>query len=617
MPLLAPSSWPIALKLSLTFLAASLVPMSLIATYNLRESLATVEETAYENLELFASGTADRIDQLVGDTRQSAAEVAGDAEVGAFLSGDSTERGRLAGTVQQTLGNVVRSNPDIASVMLLDRKGVCVAGTSPENVGQSYAFRDYFQETLAADSYMSELLAGTTTRRAGVYFTHRVNDKAGAMVGVIVLKLTSDALDAITESMHMDGRDAFVVDSFGVIISSSDKTTLYGSLMPLSADVEALPAFRERFTAVGIRHIGSLGLEALNRTVTSAAGHGRVSYEAGGRRRIAGVFRMKTRKWTVIVEEPASIFEEPMARLAFKERLSVALVGLSVTVLSLLIARNIVRPVKEITAAAGAVARGDFRGATVDVPTTDELGALAVAFNTMAKGLHERERERDMFGRVVSPEVREKLLGGELRLGGETLWVSVLFSDIRGFSTMSEKMAPQAVVDLLNEYMTEMAEAVRPFHGYINNFIGDAIVVVFGAPISRPNVERLAVAAALAMRERLARLNTRRETRGDAAIETGIGISAGEVIAGNIGSLERMLYTVIGDAVNVASRLETLTKEYPGHSILVTGKVAKEMQVEGAQVCSIERIGPVVVKGRIEPVDVYSVGPPRDGPSQN
>jgi adenylate cyclase len=135
---------------------------------------------------------------------------------------------------------------------------------------------------------------------------------------------------------------------------------------------------------------------------------------------------------------------------------------------------------------------------------------------------------------------------------------------------------------------------------------------VFGAPISRPRVERLAVAAALAMRDRLARLNARREARGDRAIDTGIGISAGEVVAGNIGSLERMLYTVIGDAVNVASRLETLTKEYPGHSILVTGKVAGEVAAkgDGAAVCALERIGPVVVKGRVDPVEVYSVRPP-------
>src|SRR5580692_8386352 len=107
MSLFAPSTWPIAVKLSLTLLAASLLPMSLIASYNLRQSLATVEETEYQNLELLASGTADRIDQLVGDTRRSIAQVAGDAEVGAFLSATPPARQPLAATVGQTLGNVV------------------------------------------------------------------------------------------------------------------------------------------------------------------------------------------------------------------------------------------------------------------------------------------------------------------------------------------------------------------------------------------------------------------------------------------------------------------------------------------------------------------------------
>src|SRR5579871_3081079 len=132
--------------------------MGVIATVNLRASRAAVERTAYQNLELFASGTADRIDQLVGDTRQSAAEVAGDAEVGAFLSGDADTRQRLDATVRQTLGNVVHSNADIASVMLLDRTGVCVVGTRPEDIGQSYAFRDYFQNTQTEESFTSELL---------------------------------------------------------------------------------------------------------------------------------------------------------------------------------------------------------------------------------------------------------------------------------------------------------------------------------------------------------------------------------------------------------------------------------------------------------------------------
>jgi adenylate cyclase len=615
MSLFHPPTWPLAVKLALTLLLVSLLPMSLVGIYNLRQSLSTVEASTYENLALLASGTADRIDQLVNDTRQSTAEVAGDAEVGEFIGKDSAAREGFEATVGQTLENIVQSNTDVASVMLLDRTAMCVASTNPPNIGQNYAFRDYFQAVLKVESFTSELLTGTTTLKAGVYFSHRITDKAGALVGVAVLKLKSEALDAITRSIHADGvRDVLLVDPFGVVISASDPETLYASLTPLSAEVEALPAFRDRFTSVGIHHVGSLGWDELGQavTATSKSKVGRASYISHGKRRIAGIARMKTREWTVVVDEPAATFEEPTELLAKKERISSGFVGVVVTILAVLLARSIVRPVRQITVAAGAVARGHFDVAMVEVRRKDELGALAEAFNTMAHGLRERERERDMFGRVVSPEVREKLLGGELHLGGETLWVSVLFSDIRGFSTISEKMDPQAVVTLLNEYMTAMSEAVRPFHGYINNFIGDAIVVVFGAPIARPRVERLAVSAALAMREALAKLNVVREARGDAPLATGIGISAGEVVAGNIGSLERMLYTVIGDAVNVASRLETLTKDYPGHSILVTGRVIAELNSEddATLVCSVERIGPVIVKGRVDPVDVYAIAPP-------
>jgi class 3 adenylate cyclase len=187
---------------------------------------------------------------------------------------------------------------------------------------------------------------------------------------------------------------------------------------------------------------------------------------------------------------------------------------------------------------------------------------LARTFNTMTEGLRERERERDIFGRVVSPEVREKLLDGKLELGGETRWVAVLFSDIRNFSTTSEKMNPQELVSFLNEYLTEMTNAIRPHGGYLNNFIGDAIVAIFGAPIDQPDKEWRAVAAALTMRQRLVELNQRRVARGEAPIDSGIGIGTGEAVAGQVvtGTVDGF---VIGDAVNVAKRLDTLTKEYP------------------------------------------------------
>jgi class 3 adenylate cyclase len=173
---------------------------------------------------------------------------------------------------------------------------------------------------------------------------------------------------------------------------------------------------------------------------------------------------------------------------------------------------------------------------------------------------------------------------------------------------MAEKMDPHAVVALINEYLTEMTQATTAYHGYINNFIGDAIVVIFGAPIAQPDAERRAVRAAVAMRSALASLNVRRAARGDVPIETGIGIAVGDMVAGQIGSPERMLYTVIGDAVNVAARLEALTKDYPGKSILITKRIADAL-VGAPDAPAIEPLGPIKLKGRTEPVEVFAVAP--------
>jgi class 3 adenylate cyclase len=322
--------------------------------------------------------------------------------------------------------------------------------------------------------------------------------------------------------------------------------------------------------------------------------------------------------WGVLVAQPESQALQVLTRLINTgrefARLPGLLAGLFILVIGLagiisllgaiVISGSISRPLVELSQLAQRVQAGDL-SAQVTVRSSDEIGILAHAFNTMTTGLRERERERDIFGRVVSPEVRERLLSGELHLGGETLWVAVLFTDIRGFSTLSEQMTPEQVVAFLNEYLTEMTNAVRPWGGYINNFIGDAIVVIFGAPVDQPDKEWRAVAAALTMCERLAALNQRRLQRGELPISNGIGISAGEAVAGQIGSLERLMYTVIGDAVNVAARLETLTKEYPDYSILINGPTAKAISIRHN--VTLKSLGPVTVKGRAEPVDVWAV----------
>jgi class 3 adenylate cyclase len=268
------------------------------------------------------------------------------------------------------------------------------------------------------------------------------------------------------------------------------------------------------------------------------------------------------------------------------------------------VSSSVTRPLVELNRMSNRLQNGDLH-VRVNIESNDEVGELGRAFNAMAEGLQQRERERDIFGRVVSPQVREKLLSGDLELGGETRWVTVLFCDIRNFSTMSEKLSPQEVVTFLNEYLSEMSDAVLPWGGYINNFIGDAIVAIFGAPVDQPDKTWRAVAAAIEMRERLQSLNQRRIARGEQPIDSGIGISTGEVVAGQIGSLERLLYTVIGDAVNVAARLETLTKEYPQYPILMNNSTAET--ILRSPTIQLASLGAIHVKGRSEAVEVFAV----------
>jgi len=174
----------------------------------------------------------------------------------------------------------------------------------------------------------------------------------------------------------------------------------------------------------------------------------------------------------------------------------------------------------------------------------------------------ENERIRAMFSRYVSQQVADKLLGSGYTIQNERRTVSVLFCDIRSFTKMSEHLSPDEVISFLNEYLARMIDAIFEHGGTLDKFIGDAIMAVFGAPLSSGHDAENAVRAALRMRERLEELNRERTATGRAAIQTGIGIHTGEVVAGNVGSDLRMEYTVIGHAVNLASRIEKLTKTH-------------------------------------------------------
>jgi adenylate cyclase len=219
-----------------------------------------------------------------------------------------------------------------------------------------------------------------------------------------------------------------------------------------------------------------------------------------------------------------------------------------------------------------------------------------------------KRRLRDALGRYVSPEVAARVERNPGDLEGERRQVSILFTDLRGFTTLSERMAPEQMAARLTEYFDAMTAAIFVRRGMVNDFIGDAILAVFGAPLDDPEHARHAVLSALAMVETLAELNERWSVEGLPPLRMGVGIHTGEVFAGNVGRAGKVKYAVVGDTVNLASRVEGLNKEM-GTTMLVTEATYRAAGLD----VEVKDRGPVSVKGREEPVRVYEViGPHRD-----
>jgi adenylate cyclase len=259
------------------------------------------------------------------------------------------------------------------------------------------------------------------------------------------------------------------------------------------------------------------------------------------------------------------------------------------------------RPIFRLMRGTRAIAEGDFNVA-LPVTSRDELGTLTESFNQMARSLREKEMIKHAFTRYVAREVVEEILKDpeHLVLTGERREATVLFCDIRGFTPLSERMSPEDVVLLLNEFYALMIETVFKHDGTLDKFLGDAVMAVFGAPIAHPDHAVRAVRTAIAMQEGITALNEARAKEGKERIQVGIGVSVGEVVAGTVGSGERMEYTVIGDSVNLASRLESNAK--PGR-ILISERTYDKVR----NLVEVVPLGPIKVKGKEEQVEVFEL----------
>jgi class 3 adenylate cyclase len=285
---------------------------------------------------------------------------------------------------------------------------------------------------------------------------------------------------------------------------------------------------------------------------------------------------------------------------------AVALMGVLIT--AFFITRSLLRPIRNLSTAMGRVAEGDL-SQRVPVTSNDEVGQLTGQFNAMVEGLRERERIRETFGRYVDESVAAAILKGQGDgvLAGETADATILFTDIQGFTTIAEYLPPHQLVAALNEYLETVLAPIRAHGGVVNTFIGDGLFASFNMPLACPDHAACAVQAAIAIQRAV---GERTFGNQGVALATRIGVSTGPVIGGSIGAGQRMSFTLLGDTVNLAARLEELNKQH-GTRILVSESTRKACGTQFA----FSALGSVLVRGRSDHVAIFSVDPNSQGKS--
>lgn len=319
--------------------------------------------------------------------------------------------------------------------------------------------------------------------------------------------------------------------------------------------------------------------------------------------KILGAFAKTSTDLIVVSEVPISVIYAPSL---FVKKTTYFILGMALSIsffLTFIFSQSLTSPIEKLLGLTKEIAQGNFDVVAKDVVKShDEVGFLASAFDEMTVGLKERDKIKTLFNKFHGTAVTEELLKNEIKLGGTKKEVTVFFSDIRGFTDFSEGHTPEEVVSMLNEYFEVMVHIINKNGGVVDKFIGDAIMAIWGVPNKTDEDVTNAVSACLEMRVALSQLNADRIERGFTTIKIGMGLHTGEAISGQIGSSERMEFTVIGDAVNTASRIEGSTKSF-GTDFLISKEVVEKL--DGTFL--IEMAGEAKVQGKTENLVLYQV----------
>ena len=287
---------------------------------------------------------------------------------------------------------------------------------------------------------------------------------------------------------------------------------------------------------------------------------------------------------------------------------------LLIRIVGMMLARRITQPLSRVVTAASEVSRGKW-DVSVDPKGDDELAVLAHTFNYMVSHLKEGEIYRDLLGRTITPQVRDQLrkglASGNLKLEGQNTVASVMITDIRGFTVISENEAPTTVLGWLNQYWGELVPIINANDGVTNEFVGDSVMAFFGVlPVTLDASEsaRQACKAAVDILQAVKSMNAHRVERGEPSMVTGIGINTGVVAAGGMGTADRLHYSIIGDTVNVTQRIEALTKELGETSAIISEDTYQALGDYRDEFMIIP-MGSHMFKGKSEPVLVYRLLP--------
>lgn len=525
-------------------------------------SLASVGDLVQRQIDLEVERATERLNGLAGDTARALKP-----------GGDLVD-------LASSLRAVQAFNPHYLEIDVIDATGR-LAASSERTLARAVPDRIAVAFNLDGKTFVSEPRQSATFKREVLYVSVPVKNDTSDIVGALgtVFDL-QDVFEDVVRSAK------FNASGYVWIVSGEGRVLAHPQQAHVGQDVSNNPVIIAGRTTVS-GEMNALNLDNVPRHYFYRQIHNPQT--------VAG------RPWLLLTAIDEKEALRPLDTLRNELLAAIAAIIVASLVVAWRVSVSLTRPMYAMVDVAQAIRAGDLTRRT-DLHGRDSIGRLGTAMDEMAKGLQERDRVKDVFGRYIAKQAAEQLMTGPLNLGGQEKRVTILFSDIRGFTTMAETMTPEQVVAFLNEYFTEMVDAVMEQEGMLDKFLGDGLMAVFGSFGDQPDHARRAVLAALRMKSLLAKINGDRAMRGKPPVAIGIGIHTDDVIVGSIGSKQRLEFTHIGDGVNVASRVQALNKEYQT-TILVTGATYELLKGE----FEMKPIAEVTLRGKTRSLPIYEV----------